>query len=354
MFCVHCRRQIDAGVAFCEHCGKSQQQYQTPAPPAPSAAPPTAQGYGYQSSGYQSSGYQSSDYQSGSYPANAYQANGYQANTYQASGYQVSGYQRYGYQGLLAANGLGQGVKHFAGLFTQIAVSESGYIAIYYPYEPEIVGSFWKGPGRPEQQERLEILHISQINDFDIEYGGMEQTKVSGGAGGAIVGGLLGGALGSVIGSSLTSGKVKSTTTITDVTMVINTKDFNNPRIEADLYKRYGTGDKSYYACCPLMLREYLDKNRVYLSKEGKMVAEDVYGVKGGLYERIEPNIAQIEVLESTLTQMLAAQQQRDLAAAAAPQASSADELIKYKALLDSGVITPEEFNAKKRQLLGL
>ena len=33
---------------------------------------------------------------------------------------------------------------------------------------------------------------------------------------------------------------------------------------------------------------------------------------------------------------------------------TSADELKKYKDLLDSGVITQEEFDAKKKQLLGL
>ena len=33
---------------------------------------------------------------------------------------------------------------------------------------------------------------------------------------------------------------------------------------------------------------------------------------------------------------------------------SSADEILKYKNLLDTGVITQEEFDAKKRQLLGL
>jgi len=38
-----------------------------------------------------------------------------------------------GYHGLLVANGLAQNVKHFDALFTQIAVSENGYIAIYYP-----------------------------------------------------------------------------------------------------------------------------------------------------------------------------------------------------------------------------
>lgn len=33
---------------------------------------------------------------------------------------------------------------------------------------------------------------------------------------------------------------------------------------------------------------------------------------------------------------------------------SSADEILKFKALLDAGAITQEEFDAKKRQLLGL
>ena len=40
---------------------------------------------------------------------------------------------------------------------------------------------------------------------------------------------------------------------------------------------------------------------------------------------------------------------------APAPQAvSAADEILKFKQLLDAGVITQEEFNAKKAQLLGL
>ena len=34
--------------------------------------------------------------------------------------------------------------------------------------------------------------------------------------------------------------------------------------------------------------------------------------------------------------------------------ASSADEIMKFKKLLDDGIITAEEFEAKKRQLLGL
>ena len=33
---------------------------------------------------------------------------------------------------------------------------------------------------------------------------------------------------------------------------------------------------------------------------------------------------------------------------------SAADEILKFKVLLDQGIITQEEFNAKKNELLGL
>jgi|GEM_PF-5655676 len=36
------------------------------------------------------------------------------------------------------------------------------------------------------------------------------------------------------------------------------------------------------------------------------------------------------------------------------PQISVADELVKLKALVDDGILTPEEFEAKKKQLLNL
>ena len=40
--------------------------------------------------------------------------------------------------------------------------------------------------------------------------------------------------------------------------------------------------------------------------------------------------------------------------AKAVQQTSVADEIVKFKALLDAGVITQEEFDTKKKQLLGL
>ena len=41
-------------------------------------------------------------------------------------------------------------------------------------------------------------------------------------------------------------------------------------------------------------------------------------------------------------------------AATVVQQTSAADEIKKFKELLDMGVITQEEFDAKKKQLLGL
>ena len=41
------------------------------------------------------------------------------------------------------------------------------------------------------------------------------------------------------------------------------------------------------------------------------------------------------------------------MAAPAAEPASVADELLKFKQLLDMGAITQEEFDAQKKQLLG-
>ena len=275
------------------------------------------------------------------------------------------------YQELLAENNLTQNVKKFEGLYSEIAVSEDGYIAIYHPYTPEEKGMCEvtrKKITIPEQHEWLQILHISQINDVDIDIDGIEQTKVSGGAGGAVAGALIGGLFGfsgagAVIGSSASSGKVKSNTIYNDIKLILNTKDFNNPRIEVKLHDNPIVNGKKFVTSktigllsnFPCGLRPYLNDKKSFLSssityqlnKEGQRLFEEVYN--GG-----EPNFTVIEELHSTLSQLLAAQKQSETAAAAAPQLSAADEIAKFKGLLDNGVITQEEFDAKKRQLLGL
>jgi predicted Zn-dependent peptidase len=45
---------------------------------------------------------------------------------------------------------------------------------------------------------------------------------------------------------------------------------------------------------------------------------------------------------------------QGETASVSTPITDSADQIAKYKDLLDKGIITQEEFDAKKKQLLGL
>lgn len=68
--------------------------------------------------------------------------------------------------------------------------------------------------------------------------------------------------------------------------------------------------------------------------------------------------IANRDELYNTISSLLIERQSPKNAPAVAsqpqPVVSTADELKKYKELLDSGIITQEEFDAKKKQLLGL
>ena len=312
MFCTKCGDKISEGVAFCTECGNKVDHTQNHPP----------QKYGEEI--IMSTGLA-------------------QPNRFQE---------------LLYANNMTHNVKLFEGLYTDIAVRADGYIAIYHPHIPEetVKTGVFKKETYPEEQEWLEILHISQVNDIDIDVDGTEMTSVSGGLGGALVGGLLGGTLGAVIGSAATSGNVSSHTTYDAINLIIHTKDFNNPRIEVLLYRCDKTANSlaswrigSYPSGLHKHLKhkKYLGSNIYELDKEGQRLYEDVYGDG-------QPNFKVIEELHSTLSQLLNAQEQSETAAASAPQLSAADELAKFKGLLDSGVITQDEFDAKKKQLLGL
>lgn len=61
----------------------------------------------------------------------------------------------------------------------------------------------------------------------------------------------------------------------------------------------------------------------------------------------------QAQQILSTLDQITAAVGEQNNQSTP-PQASAADEILKYKNLLDMGAITQEEFDAKKKELLGL
>jgi len=74
------------------------------------------------------------------------------------------------------------------------------------------------------------------------------------------------------------------------------------------------------------------------------------------VYNNGDPPIDRVNELMSALNQLVAAHSEKQAAQAATAailQLSIADEILKFKQLLDAGVITQEEFDAKKRQLIG-
>lgn len=60
------------------------------------------------------------------------------------------------------------------------------------------------------------------------------------------------------------------------------------------------------------------------------------------------------EAVHKAISQLLIERQKKSEQAGNSPAASNAEELKKFKELLDSGVISQQEFDAKKKQLLGL
>jgi len=206
----------------------------------------------------------------------------------------------------------------------------------------------------PERPEYFEFFHVSQINDIDIDVDGEVQTKVSGGAGGAIVGGLIGGWTGALIGSAATSGKVKETTTIHGIDLIIETKDFRNPRRVVPLYK--GHFSASELTTLTARPASFYTAFKAREAKDGKGFFKSTAAFSSlfsDVYNNGEPPIDGINELMSTINQLMAAHVDQQANQTAAPLLSIADEILKFKQLLDAGVLTQEEFDTKKRQLMG-
>ena len=78
------------------------------------------------------------------------------------------------------------------------------------------------------------------------------------------------------------------------------------------------------------------DENAVAIAEADNETAEEVYKyILGKIKEAKQPK-ASAQILNVT------------------SQASSADEILKFKSLLDNGVITADEFEAQKKRLLGM
>ncbi|MEG1594040.1 MAG: SHOCT domain-containing protein, partial [Oscillibacter sp.] len=152
-----------------------------------------------------------------------------------------------------------------------------------------------------------QLFSFANLIDYELVEDGVSVTK--GGFGSAVVGGLAFGGVGAIVGGGL--GK-KQKDIVTSMVVAISVRDDFVSRLEISL-----------------------------IGSETK---------KGGLIYTGMKDIGNHIV--SLLDVVFNASQLP--AAAAAPAGGSADELLKYKQLLDMNAITQAEYDAKKAQLLGL
>lgn len=200
---------------------------------------------------------------------------------------------------------------------TPIAVTQTGYVAIYQPAgKKQIKGGLL--PKFEDVPETLIVLHFDQITDYDLLVD--NKSGMGGALAGAAVGSIFGlGGGGAVVGQAIGSGKAKS------IDLQIKTTDFNNPQIIVPLFP-------------------------TSTEKAAGPWSGMVNAVTGSPQKRKE----EIQELLSQFDNLWHTYKSAPTGNVVVQQTSDADELAKYKKLLDDGVINQDEFNAKKKQILGL
>ena len=151
------------------------------------------------------------------------------------------------------------------------------------------------------------FINFSDILNCEIDENG--ETIISGNLGKALVGGAILGPVGAIAGAA---SKKKVTSTVNNVDLKITLNNISHPR------RIYSFLDKP----CKRKDSEY-----IYARKR----AEHVYSTIIAIINKNKVPIQNSESMSSL---------------------SPADEILKYKKLLDIGAITQEEFNSKKKQLL--
>lgn len=155
--------------------------------------------------------------------------------------------------------------------------------------------------------KKAKIYNYSEVLGYEILENG--DSIIKGGLGSAIVGGVLFGGLGAVVGG--VTGSKTTKTLIKNLRVKIILDNSVNPVEYIDIIMSDTQRDGFKYK----MLRKY---------------ADDIAGILDGIMSKnVKTNNNQTTV-------------------------SNADEILKYKKLMDDGIITEDEFTAKKKQLLGL
>lgn len=166
-----------------------------------------------------------------------------------------------------------------------------------------------KGVFRPAPQKFSDIVSFELLEDND--------TVMKGGVGRALVGGALFGGVGAIVGSN--TRKSKSVCNMLRVKITVS--NMNIPPQYVDFITSPTKTDSFIYKSA------YNDAQRCLSLLQ--VICDKVNAAK------------QEEMSKANTT-------------TAQPAFSAADEIMKFKQLLDMGAITQEEFDAKKKQLLGL
>ena len=155
------------------------------------------------------------------------------------------------------------------------------------------------------------IYSYYDIVNFELIEDG--ESIVSGGVGRALVGGVLFGGVGAIVGG--VTGTKRSKSVCTNMQIKVTVKDINNPVVYIVFYSN------------PSGLRKDDSK-----------------------YERLFASAQEC----ISIFQVICESQKPDVKTSSSSYVSSADEIMKYKDLLDKGAITTDEYEAKKKQLLNL
>ncbi len=156
--------------------------------------------------------------------------------------------------------------------------------------------------------KKKQIYSYSDIVNFELLEDG--DSVASGGLGRALVGGVLFGGAGAIVGG--VTGKKKSKGICTSLKLKITVNDMNNPAV-------------------------YINFIETKTKKDGFV------------YKEIAKQAQ--ECLSSF--QLICDRQKSERENTGNSNSSVADEIKKFKGLLDEGVITQEEFDKKKSELLG-
>lgn len=161
--------------------------------------------------------------------------------------------------------------------------------------------------------EQFTLFSYDQLIDFELLEDGTSVAK--GGLGRAVAGGVLFGGVGAVVGG--VTGKRKSNQICKKLKVKLTVKDYMEPAFYISLISFPAEIKKN-----SLTYNSYMKDAQAILSK--------------------------LQLITDEMSSNVAAQ-------AAAPQVEDVTEQIrKFKALLDDGIISQEEFDTKKKELLGL